>query len=318
MHYLKTGKRFILLRRWAADISTLWIEQYFADVDVERITNGKYNCITVWRKVLYFGNIDETNKVKKGEKIGYVIALSTEQHMSSASFLDVDMIIFEEFMERGGIYLSHEPDRLMIFYNTIDRKRGTTQLWMVGNTISKVNPYLRDWGLQPIIRNQKQGEIKIITIHNEENDVTLAIEYCESSGGKQMAIGNASKMIDTGAWQSEPQPHLPHSRKDYTVVYRIGFQFQGFKFIGEYLKYNNKSEYCWFIYPKYNEFKDKTIVISDVVKLDSYWQRNIYDITIKNDNLKLLLDTFRESNIFYCDDMTGTDFKEAIDFQIRR
>ena len=28
-HYLETGKRFILLRRWREDISNLWIEQYF-------------------------------------------------------------------------------------------------------------------------------------------------------------------------------------------------------------------------------------------------------------------------------------------------
>lgn len=38
-HYLNTGNRFILLRRWREDISSLWIEQYFADVDVVKLTN---------------------------------------------------------------------------------------------------------------------------------------------------------------------------------------------------------------------------------------------------------------------------------------
>ena len=32
--YLKTGKRFILMRRWKEEISTEKIERYFADVDV--------------------------------------------------------------------------------------------------------------------------------------------------------------------------------------------------------------------------------------------------------------------------------------------
>ena len=41
--YLKTGKRFILMRRWKEEISTEKIERYFADVDVEGLTNGKYN-----------------------------------------------------------------------------------------------------------------------------------------------------------------------------------------------------------------------------------------------------------------------------------
>ena len=33
-------------------------------------------------------------------KIGYVVALSTEQNYAGASYLDVDDIIFEEFMSR--------------------------------------------------------------------------------------------------------------------------------------------------------------------------------------------------------------------------
>lgn len=118
-HYLETGNRFILLRRWREDISTLWVEQYFADVDVAKLTNNKYNCITVYRKALYFSTYDvETGTTKRYDKIGYVMALSTEQHMSSASFLDVDIIIFEEFMERGS-YIPREVDRLrnILFYS---------------------------------------------------------------------------------------------------------------------------------------------------------------------------------------------------------
>ena len=69
-HYLKTGKRFILLRRWREDISNLWIEQYFADVDVAKLTNNKYNCISQYRKVLYFSQYDpETGKTKRFDKI---------------------------------------------------------------------------------------------------------------------------------------------------------------------------------------------------------------------------------------------------------
>ena len=111
------------------------------------------------------------------------MSLSTEQHLSSASFLDVDTIIFEEFMERGS-YIPNEPDRLMILYSTIDRKRGTTKLYMVGNSISRVCPYIKDWELDGIFRKLKQGEIETKIIHNEENDVKIAIEYCLSSGRK--------------------------------------------------------------------------------------------------------------------------------------
>lgn len=316
--YLETGRRFILLRRWKEDITNSWIEQYFSDVDIESLTKNKYNCISCYRKTLYLATIDETNKVKRGEKIGYVMALSTEQHYSGASYLDVDDIIFEEFMERG-CYIAREPDKLMTFYSTVDRKRGTTKLWMLGNTISRVCPYMYDWDLQTIVRRQKQGDIDTITIHNDSNDVKIAIEYCKSSGGKTMAIGHASKMIDKGAWQTNPQPHLPKSRKCYKMLFRCAFQYQNFRFMGEYLvDKEDRKNTCWFIYPKYTEIKEKTLVFSDKVNIDEFWQRDIYNLTINNNKLKQLLSTFRQGNIFYSDDLCGTDFKQVIDFEIRR
>lgn len=317
-HYLQTGMRFILLRRWREDISNLWIEQYFADVDVAKLTNNKYNCITCYRKVLYFSIYNEdTGKTQRLEKIGYVMSLSTEQHMSSASFLDVDIIIFEEFMERG-IYIPHEPDRLMIFYSTIDRKRGTTKLYMVGNSISRVCPYINEWGLDGIFRKLQQGEIETKIIQNEENKVKIAIEFCKASGGKTMTIGNASKMVDKGNWQTFPQPKLPKSRNEYKVLYRFGFQFKGFKFLCDYLQDKNTYDLCWFIYPYYKEFSSNMIIFSDVIKPSLYWQRDIYNISIKNDKLKNLFMSFKENKIFYSSDLCGTDFKQVIDFSIRR
>lgn len=316
-HYLETGNRFILLRRWREDISSLWIEQYFSDVDVSKLTDGKYNCITAYRKALYFSHYDvETGKTKRYDKIGYVMALSTEQHMSSASFLDVDVIIFEEFMERGS-YIPREPDRLMIFYSTVDRKRGTTKLYLVGNSITKVCPYIREWDLESIFKSIEQGEIKTKTIYNEENTVKIAIEFCKSSGGKTMAIGNAKNMIDKGAWQTNPQPKLPKSYKEYKMLYRFGFLFKGFKFLCELLK-DIDGNICWFIYPYYKEFNDKMIIISDEIRISPYWQRDIYNLAIRNDKLKNLFMTFKENKIFYSSDLCGTDFKQVIDFMIRK
>ena len=319
-HYLKTGNRFILMRRWVADLTNLWIEQYFQDVDIEKLTDGKYNCISVYRKVIYLSNYSvETGKTTRGEKIGYVMALSTEQHYSGGSFLDVDTIIFEEYMERGN-YIKNEPDKFMILYSTIDRKQGRVKVWMVGNTISRSCPYFSAWGIEDIFRKLKQGEIGTKTIHNEVNDVKIAIEYCKASGGKQMALGNASGMIDKGGWQTTPQPKLPKSYREYKCLFRCVFLYQNFKFIGEYIQDREEpTNSCWFIYPKYTDIKPNTLVFSDIVQISRFWQRDIYNTTLHNKRLKnLFLNTFREGNIFYSDDLTGTDFKQVIDFAIKK
>lgn len=316
--YLKTGRRFILMRRWESDLTSAWIESYFSDVDIQKLTNNKYNCVTKFRNELYLTTMTEDYKKKRGEKIGYAIPISLEQRYSGASFLDVDDIIVEEFMSRG-IYIVNEPSKLMTFYSTVDRKRGTTKLWLVGNTVSRVCPYLKEWGLYDIMKNQKQGDINTTIIHNEENDVKIAVEYCRSSGGKTMAIGQAKNMIDKGEWQTDIQPKLPKSYKAYDILFRFGFQYQSFKFICEYLvdKQEKKCP-CWFIYPYNKNFEDNFIVFSDEIKISPYWQRDIYNITIKNEKLKHLFQSFREDKIFFSSDMCGTDFKQVIDFNIKR
>ena len=321
--YLKTGHRFIYLRRWKEEITTEKVEQYFADVDVVKLTEGKYNCITTYMKKLFLSNYDaDTGKTKRGEKIGYVIALSREQQNSGGSFLDVDDIIFEEFMSRDA-YVPNESTKLMYLYSTVDRKERRVKVWLCGNTISKVCPYIQDWDLYKIISTQKQGTIvtKMMPTgsyddNGNEIKVKLAIEYCKSTGRTSFAFGKGSEMINSGGWQTDPQPKLPKSHKDYEMLYRFGFMYKTFKFLCEY-RFDGK-DVIFFIYPYDGEFKEDMVVFSDIIKPSQYWQRDIYGTDFKNEKLNQLFRSFRESNIFYSSDMCGTDFKQAIDFTIKK
>lgn len=325
--YINTHRRFILLRRWKEEISTEKIEQYFADVDVTGLTAGRYNCIVMYKKQLFFATYDfDKNKTVRGEKIGYVMSLNTEQNYAGASYLDVDDIIFEEFMARGQyIGGEREPDKLINFWSTVDRKRYTTRVWMVGNTISRVCPYINEWGLHKIISNQKQGTIATVNVptgtedeNGNEQSVKLAIEYCKSSGKSSMAFGKHKDMLNKGSWQSDPQPHLPKSLKDYISRFSFIFMYQDFKFVCSYLEDKETGEVCWFIKPYDGEIKEDSIVISDQVRVSPLWQRNIYDTNFRNPRLNALFQNFRESNIFYATDLCGTDFKQVIDFAIRK
>ena len=322
--YLKTGRRFILLRRWREEISSEKIEQYFSDVDVSTLTDGRYNCIVMFKKQLYLANYDmETGKTSKGEKIGYVMALNAEQHYAGASYIDVDDIIFEEFIARGSYLGTSEPDKLVNLWSTVDRKRFTARLWLVGNTISRVCPYINDWGLHQIVSTMKQGDIKTTKVPAGFNDegqaiyVTMAVEHCKSTGSN-MAIGKHKDMLNTGSWQSDPQPHLPKSLKCYKSRFSFMFVYQNFKFACSYLQDIEEGLCVYFIKPYEGEIDDKTIVFSDQVKPSPYWQRNIYDTEFPNPAINDLFRNFREGVIFYATDLCGTDFKQVIDFSIRK
>lgn len=315
--------RFILVRRLREELTSEKIEGYFKDVDVKKLTNGEYDTISYYRREIYFANYVDFKKVN-GEKIGYVVPLSGEQNYAGVSFLDVKNIIMEEFMTRT-VYLANEPDKLINLWNTVDRGRGIVRMWLVGNSISKICPYLNDWGLQPIIRKQKQGEISEIllptgTFDDKGNEIHIkcAIEYSKHYGGSNFSIGKHKDMLNKGTWQSDPQPHLPKSIKEYKHVFKIGFMYKEFKFLAELLKDNDTKDYVWFIYPYNKEFKKDLFIFSDVVKLGKQYQRNIYDLSFKNEKLQNILNTFREGNIFYSSDLCGTDFKQCIDFTIRK
>lgn len=323
--FWRTGSRFILLRRWKEEITTDKVDQYFADVDVAKITNGEFNCVTNYRKQLFLSNYDVENvKTTRGPKIGYVMALSTEQNYSGCSYLDVNDIIFEEFMSRNE-YIANEASKLMFLYSTIDRKRNTTKLWMCGNTISRVCPYIEDWGLLSIISNQKQGTIETLEIPTGDVDESgraitkkLAIEYCQSTGTSSFVIGKHADMINRGDWMSDPQPHLPKSYSAYKKLYRFIFLYKSFKFCSEYLLDTETGDVCWFIYPYKGEIDDKTVVFSDIIKTSPLWQRDIYNTDFPNKSLNDLFKTFRENRIFYASDLCGTDFKQVIDFTIKK
>ena len=322
---IPSGKKFVLLRRWKEEISTEKVEQYFDDVDVVKLTDGKYNCISMYKKRLFLANYNNENgKTIRGELIGYVCALSTEQNYAGGSYLDVTDIIFEEWMTRS-VYIANEPDRFMNFYSTIDRKRGTTRVWMVGNSISRVSPYISEWGLHEIFSKLKQGQIasKWIPTGDFDDDgypveIKIAVEYCESTGRSSYIIGKHSAMLNKGDWQSDPQPHLPKSNTCYKIMMTIGFQYLDFKFKGNLLFDKETKETCWFVYPFKGEFARDMLVFSDVVKISKYWQRDIYNPSINNEKIKRILQTFKENQIFYATDLCGTDFKQCIDFEIRK
>ena len=316
---LSGERRFMLVRRFEKEITTEKIERYFDDVNIDLLTDGKWDTVVYWRREIFLGKYNyDTFKKEKGPKIGYVVPLEKEQDYAGASFLDVDNIIFEEFMSRTR-YLYDEPNKLMNLYCTVDRKRGHVKLWLCGNSLSRVCPYLTDWDLMSLMKRQKQGTIisKQFDV-GAEKPIKLSMEFCEDTGETSYTIGSHAAMLNSGSWQSDPQPHLDKSINCYNVIIRCVFEYKGFRFLGSYMMDQETGEKVWFICDKHNDIKKGTFVFSDLVDQDSKTFRDPYTVKTKNKKMEMIFNDFRENKIFFSTDLTGTDFKQAIDFTIRR
>lgn len=305
--------RFILLRRFVEEVKTDKMEKYFSDNDIVKITEGKYDCISCFKGAFYLSNLTSDFKIKRGEKIGYYIPLAQEQNFASVSFLDVNKIIFEEFMSRS-VYLYNEPKKLMNIYSTVDRNEQRVKMYMLGNTITKICPYFNEWKIDRVLREMKPGDIRLTKVDGQD----FAIEYTDSESDKASGtIGTIAKMIDTGVWDADNQPHLEFSYKQYKVLFRVGFDFKNNKFLGELLKSPN-NVIIWFIKP-YNKDFNNLLVFSDKIKENKLYQTSFYNnVNIKNSFVLNSLNLFTEDKIFYSSDSCGTDFKQAINFTIKK
>lgn len=315
--YFEKGNRFIYLRRTVNEIKKDIVSTYFSDFDISEMTGGEYETIIAKGNRFYLANITETNKIILGDCIGYIWCLVHELNYKSGSYLDVTNIIFEEFMT-NKLYLSEEPRKLESIYSTVDRNRGIVKLWLIGNSISRVNPYVNGWKIRKVFLSMKPGEIRTVeVITDAELGISreIAIEYCGSDkGGRGNFI--SSNMNDSGDFEVDIQPLLPGSYKDYKSHFKFVFVYQDFKFLCEYL--SKDKDTLFFIRPKYNKIKKNTIVIGDVVDTSIYYQRDIYNFKSRNKQLNQLLYTFSESNLFFSDHRTGTEFKQLIDFTIKK
>lgn len=319
--------RVVYLRRFESEIRYNKIDKYYGGKvgkeRVLRLTDNEYDYIRPYHGNLYLSSNGEIDATKK---IGYYLCLENEQDYAGAAMEDVDNIVFEEFVSRTR-YLADEPSKLMNLYSTIARRRDV-KLWLIGNTISKVIPYLTEWGLYDWFKKMNQGQIKAFYIpipdktgkypygretldrvhpKRREHYFKIVIEWCGPSPLKAQLIGQHAASLNSGLWQTDKQPKLErgHNYKDDKLIYRLVFDVQERCYLAEYRAF--KRERYWFIYPKKTPIMKKTRVISDKVKRDIRYTCSLQPRTPKESKL---FSEFNKSNIFYADDDTGTEFKQ--------
>lgn len=308
--YLDNGNMFIYLRRYTVESKNMMVESYFDDVDVKKITKGKYEFISVYRAGIYFTNYGEKGETVRGEQIGMVMSLSISAHYKSMSLLKYKNLIFEEFISKT-LYLDDECNMLQQLVSTIAR-RERMRVFLIGNTISRLCPYFNEWQLSHI-PSQKQGTIDIYNMTtnqiNEDGSpvvVHIAVELCENSGSNsKMFFGSVSKSITNGSWETEEQPHIPYKYDECEKQYSLTIVKYNMLYVCEILKHND--EYFIFVHPS-NKIRT-TRIIQESYTPNMLVTKKLVELTRGDKLMRYLI---KLNKICYSDNLTGSEFVNNI------
>lgn len=311
------NEKFVYMRRWREDIVNNRAESYWDDMEedddgnrnVETITGGEFDCISVYRGDIFFAKRDESGKKCRGRQIGRVVVLTGDTHEKSRAFVGYYRIIFEEFITTSG-YLADEVKTFMSLVSTILRKR-TGEVFLIGNTLTRTCPYFREWELVNVPR-QKIGTIDLYKYQTGEEDengvpiiVTIACEYCENAAGRtKMIFGN--KMITSGEWQTDEKEHLPLLYGDYRKHYSILVDDELELFVIDILSYNGLP--LLYIRQEHRKWTDRDrfdIILTERFSHDPHRVKTLYYYPKLQSFIRRLFDN---GKVCYEDNLVGTSF----------
>lgn len=303
----KMHRHFVYLRRWDMDLKQDYVTDYFGDMPILEITNGQYAGVMAYHGYIYFYNLDDNEKIQRGECIGRYCALNLNERYKSQVFEDYDYILFEEFIT-DQLYLDEEPRKLMQFTSTVFRHNKGTCI-MVGNTLSRVCPYFSEWCLTGTLK-QKPGTIEVYHHHVGDDIVDVAVEYCANINYQNtMFFGQAAKQIISGEWDTKDVNKLPGKQEDFEEVYKILVEYQEFKFVMSLLVDQDGGKLV-FVYPKTTSNTNILRVLTDRFDKSPFVSARL-DLNRKPE--KYIADAFRLNKVCYSDNLTGADFTHVND-----
>lgn len=304
------------IRRLRDDIAPELINKYFQDRGVnvvEQVTGGEFSEITYYRGYLWWTKNVE-GKIVRGEPCGEAFSLSLWRRYKSTGHPYLKHFIVEEVLADRG-YIRNEPEVLQNLVSTIARQDEDIEVYLIGNLISRVCPYFKDWNLQGV-RTQKPGTIDIYKMTQEDGtEVPIAVEFCPSPDERKSKIffGKAEKSIQGGTWESKEYPHLPDNWDNFNEVYNICYDAaSGFRFNLKLLSHKTEGYLVIFVYPA------KTLI--GRILSSQYSTDFLTTPQLSKDNPVEILyhNLIVRNKIVFCDNLTGEDFYNSLKAEERQ
>lgn len=320
------GHMFGYIRRWDSDLKPMYVDSYFSDmVDcIKKATKNKWTMIKAKKGTGQFWYCrykkdDEkgTGEIVWGFPCGYIFALNLQERYKSLNYPNMVGLVYEEWLTDKR-YLPDEPNQLLNLLSTIKRDNMNIPMFMIANTISRVNPYIEFFGLVGLLR-QKKGTIDLYDFnthqHNEDGEeikLKIACQYCGETDDfitkKKVVKQKSGNMISQGEWQSEEVPHLNYPLELYDELYSLVYEYNCFKFLLRFLHDTSNNNYFWYVERKTTEIKANTRIVSNHYYNSLLYTNNFIAI---NGSEATIFSYLRNGHVVFCDNLTGAEFKQC-------
>lgn len=308
---IKKKRKFCYLRRTPDETLNVEVEGYFSDFDVERET--QYNEFKVYRSELKL--INESEELK----IGRVCNLTEWNKYKSNAFKDFYYILFEEFCTDGK-YLKEEYTAFMNMISTVLRGRDEAVVICIGNTMTRLCPYFREFGLEGVLSMQA-GSIDFYEYTDESSKVKIAVEMTEELKKVNTFYAGKHANLISNKWNVKKEGlRLPFPRSDnrWLRCYEMLLKHELMTYKIELLCFNSQSPLdfewsgnCVYVYPYHMRRKIQR-VLSQEECLDMFTTNCFFDNTAE----QLIKRSIKLRKVCFSDSLTATEFYDIMDLYI--
>lgn len=320
----------IYVRRKENQVKNIDVEMYIKEERLKKWTKNEWECIKVIRGFGYLAKC--TGYEENGKPIwkystypvikGFALKKADDYKSLNISF---DYMIYEEYQTNDG-YIEDEVNKLMSLYWTFERGSKNFHLYMVANTVCRINPYVNEWGLTNY-NKQKKGTIdlyklylglfdefgneKFITIAREYSDLTTDgndDNYVKSKIEEHKKRKRLNLMVTRGEWE-EINTYLTISYqevKNLKQLYKCFFISQNACFKLQLFYDKENKMYFPYIVPHKSEIKEKNprIISNDRYYTSPYFTKGLIALS---DGEKKIFELIKHHSRF-CNNLTGNEF----------
>lgn len=242
--YFKNEHQGFIMKRFESDMKGSRVSGLFSPLDEYVWETYQYK-IRYYRNAFYFYIPTEDNKlppISECELFCHTGALNISDRLKGMNYPDVKTIVFEEFMSMNCRYLTDEVNLLLNIVSTVFRHRTDGRVILLGNSISKYDPYSQMLGIK--LYEIPHGEVKHLTFKNEKGQQTnfiihraVNVDVFDNEENKDQIVFNQfgqndiGAMITDGSFQTNEFPHHVHgyfiseiAEKEYTRLMNKGIK----------------------------------------------------------------------------------------------